>query len=78
MVSTDVQIVMFGGTDSSNAVFRETWVFDGKHWTHRQDIGPLPRFSHAMSYDVARRRIHATLSTLPSRSSVGIIRRISG
>jgi hypothetical protein len=48
-VSTDVQIALFGGMDSSNAVFRETWVFDGKHWTHRQDIGPLARFSHAMS-----------------------------
>jgi hypothetical protein len=57
MVSTDVQIVLFGGMDSSNAVFRETWVFDGKYWTHRQDIGPLPRFSHAMSYDTARRGI---------------------
>jgi hypothetical protein len=57
MVSTDVQIAMFGGMDSSNAVFRETWVFDGKHWTHRQDIGPLPRFSHAMSYDAPRRTI---------------------
>lgn len=30
MVSTDVQVAMFGGTDSSNAVFRETWVFDGQ------------------------------------------------
>jgi hypothetical protein len=57
MVSTDLQIAMFGGMDSSNAVLRETWVFDGKHWTHRQDIGPLPRFSHAMSYDTARRTI---------------------
>jgi hypothetical protein len=53
MVSTDLQIVLFGGMDSSNAAFRETWVFDGKHWTHRQDIGPLARFSHAMSYDAA-------------------------
>jgi hypothetical protein len=57
MVSTDLQIVLFGGMDSSNAVFRETWVFDGKHWTHRQDIGPLARFSHAMSYDAAHRTI---------------------
>ena len=33
MVSTDLQIVLFGGMDSSNAVFRETWVFDGSCWT---------------------------------------------
>jgi Galactose oxidase, central domain len=57
MVSTDLQIVLFGGMDASNAMFRETWVFDGKHWTHRQDIGPLARVSHAMSYDAARRTI---------------------
>jgi hypothetical protein len=57
MVSTDVQIALFGGMDSSNAVFRETWTFDGKHWTHRQDIGPVARFSHAMSFDAARRTI---------------------
>jgi hypothetical protein len=55
MVSTDVQIALFGGTDSSNAAFRETWTFDGEDWTHRQDIGPSPRFSHAMSFDAARR-----------------------
>jgi hypothetical protein len=62
MVSTDVQIAMFGGLDSTSAaptptVFRETWVFDGKRWTHRQDIGPGPRWAHAMAYDSARRTI---------------------
>jgi len=57
MVSTVVQIAMFGGMDDSNAVFRETWTFDGTHWTHRQDIGPLARLSHAMSFDAARRTI---------------------
>jgi hypothetical protein len=62
MVSTDVQISMFGGLDSANAapaptVFHETWVFDGKHWTHRQDIGPGPRWAHAMTFDSARRSI---------------------
>src|SRR5215472_11473443 len=57
MVSTDVQIALFGGVGSSSAVFGETWTFDGKHWTHRQDIGPVPRSSHAMSFDAARRTI---------------------
>jgi hypothetical protein len=45
MVSTDVQIAMFGGLDSTNpalapTAFREIWVFDGKRWTHHQDMGP--------------------------------------
>jgi hypothetical protein len=36
MVSTDVQIAMFGGIDSVNPapvpkVFHDTWCFDGKH-----------------------------------------------
>jgi Galactose oxidase, central domain len=57
MVSSDVQIALFGGMDSANAVFRDTWTFDGRHWTQRQDIGPLARFSHAMSFDAARRSI---------------------
>jgi hypothetical protein len=52
MVSTDVQIAMFGGLNSINTapaptIFHESWVFDGKHWTHRQDIGPGPRWAHA-------------------------------
>jgi hypothetical protein len=62
MVATDVQISMFGGLNSANTapaptVFHETWVFDGKRWTHRQDIGPGPRWGHAMAYDLARRSI---------------------
>ncbi len=62
MVSTDVQIAMFGGLNAMNAapaptVFHETWVFDGKYWTHRQDIGPSPRWAHAMACDTARRSI---------------------
>jgi hypothetical protein len=57
MISSDVQIALFGGTDSSNAAFGDTWTFDGKYWTDREDIGPLPRFSHAMAFDTARRTI---------------------
>jgi hypothetical protein len=61
MVSTDVQIAMFGGLNSFNTspptIFHESWVFDGKHWTHRQDIGPGPRWAHAMAFDTDRRNI---------------------
>jgi Galactose oxidase, central domain len=62
MVSTDVQIAIFGGLNSSKAspaptVFHESWVFDGKHWTHRQDIGPGPRCAHATAFDSTRRSI---------------------
>jgi hypothetical protein len=62
MISTDTQMSMFGGLNSANTapaptVFHETWVFDGQHWMHRQDIGPGPRWAHAMAYDAARRSI---------------------
>lgn len=39
------------------AVFGNTWEWDGKHWTHRQDFGPSPRWGHAMAYDSARQRL---------------------
>jgi hypothetical protein len=55
MVSSDVQTALFGGMGASSAVLRETWTCDGTHWTHRQDIGPVARFSHAMAFDAARR-----------------------
>jgi hypothetical protein len=57
MVSSDVQIALFGGMGASNAVSRETWTFDGTHWTHRQDIGPVARSSHALAFNTARRTI---------------------
>jgi hypothetical protein len=62
MVSTDAQIAMFGGLNSINTappptIFHESWVFDGKRWTHRQDIEPGPRWAHAMAFDTDRRNI---------------------
>ncbi len=52
-------IALFGGIDSINAspppaVFAATWEWDGKHWALVQDIGPGPRWRHAMTYDVKR------------------------
>lgn len=75
MVSTDVQIAIFGGLNSSNnspatTVFHESWVFDGKHWTHRQDIGPGPRWGHAMAFDSARRNI-VLFGGLPIFGAIG-------
>jgi hypothetical protein len=56
------RVALFGGIDSIAAspaplVFGNTWEWDGKHWTQRQDIGPGPRWLHAMAYDNIRRRI---------------------
>jgi len=62
MVSTDVQLVLFGGLDGANAqpppnLFDDSWTFDGTHWTQRQDIGPAGRWGHGMAFDASRRTI---------------------
>ena len=62
MVSTDAQLVLFGGLDGTNAqpppkLFDDSWTFDGALWTQRQDIGPAGRWGHGMAFDVTRRTI---------------------
>jgi hypothetical protein len=53
MVSMGDGIALFGGSPQSG----DTWEFDGKHWTQRQDIGPGPRSAHSMAFDIVRSRI---------------------
>jgi hypothetical protein len=48
------QVTLFGG---SPAFSRKTCQWDGSHWTEWQDIGPAPRWLHAMAYDSDRHRI---------------------
>ena len=50
---------MFGGRDSlgSAAPRGDTWVWDGKVWTQRQDIGPPGRSGHAVVFDTVRQRV---------------------
>jgi hypothetical protein len=55
-------VVLFGGVSSVDAtltpvVFGKSWEWDGKHWTQRQDIGPAPRWRHALAFDNKRGRI---------------------
>ncbi len=52
-------IALFGGIGSINpspapTVFATTWQWDGSHWSLMQDIGPGPRWRHAMTYDAKR------------------------
>ena len=37
--------------------FGDTWVWDGRHWTQIQDIGPGPRAGVGFAADEGRRRI---------------------
>ncbi|MEW6251503.1 MAG: hypothetical protein AB1716_12705 [Planctomycetota bacterium] len=49
--------VLFGGDASYYGAQQDTWEWDGNRWMQRSDIGPLPRYGHAMAYDVGRNRI---------------------
>jgi hypothetical protein len=44
-----------------------TWDWNGRHWTARQDMGPGPRFGHALAFDTVRARVvlFGGLSTSP-------------
>ncbi len=52
-------VVLFGGIDPANTAFDDTWEWNGSAWTLGHGGGgppnsPLPRFDHAMAYDIAR------------------------
>jgi hypothetical protein len=62
MVFKNERVELFGGLSSLDAsepptLFRDTWEWDGKRWTLRQDLGPGPRWGHAMAFDSARSRV---------------------
>jgi hypothetical protein len=48
-------MLLFGGKNDTT-FFKNTWEWDGKHWTQRQDIGPAARAYAAMAYDSTRQR----------------------
>src|SRR5262245_22291560 len=51
------RVVLFGGAGDANALFNDTWEWDGENWTQYEDIGPAPRSRHAMAYDAKRERV---------------------
>jgi hypothetical protein len=66
--------LLFGGVTSSPApapgeeLSRLSWEWDGAHWTLRQDMGPAPRWGHAIAFDSARGRpvLFGGFSALPA------------
>lgn len=62
LVGTDVQLTSFGGVQQLAPpriaqVLSGTWAFGEKFWTQRQDMGPSPRWGHAMAFDLTRRTL---------------------
>jgi N-acetylneuraminic acid mutarotase len=51
--SNRARTAMFGGS-AGDAVFSDTWEWDGSYWTQMDDIGPGSRIDHAMAFDDAR------------------------
>ena len=55
------RVILFGGSApgerGADDFFNDTWEWTGRLWKQRQDIGPHPRWSHAMSYDTVRKRL---------------------
>jgi len=64
--------LLFGGISSAPALANEelsrlSWECDGEHWTLRQDMGPAPRWGHALAFDSQRGRpvLFGGVSVLP-------------
>ena len=62
LVSTDAQLVLFGGLSSSAAnpppvLFNDSWSLSNGQWTQKQDMGPAGRWGHEMAFDLDRRAI---------------------
>jgi hypothetical protein len=59
--STRKCTVLFGGLAASPAQGTlappDTWEWDGKRWTQRQDMGPTSRLDAAMAFDSTRARV---------------------
>jgi Kelch motif len=52
------QVVLFGGSDSNNVFYNDTWVWDGINWTQKSPANtPTPRYIHAMAYDAAHGQV---------------------
>jgi hypothetical protein len=53
--------VLFGGTfqnqNGASIYLGDTWSWDGRFWTQRQDIGPQSRAGHAMAFDGGRKKM---------------------
>jgi len=71
-------MLLFGGISSAAAplgaeeLSRLSWEWDGEHWTLRQDMGPAPRWGHALAFDSQRGRavLFGGVSVLPGDPNV--------
>ncbi len=70
--------LLFGGVSTppppaaTQQLTRLSWEWDGAHWTLRQDMGPTPRWGHALAFDSARGRavLFGGFTSLPAHTGV--------
>ena len=70
--------LLFGGVSTppppaaTQQLTRLSWQWDGAHWTLRQDMGPAPRWGHALAFDSARARavLFGGFTLLPADTGV--------
>ena len=53
MVHTGKRTILFGGVNDipTSSLNRNTWDWNGKLWSQRQNMGPPSRAVHSMTYD---------------------------
>jgi hypothetical protein len=56
MARTQERTVLHGFPSEATGAM-QTWEWDGRLWTQRQDMGPSVRYGHALAYDSERDRV---------------------
>ena len=53
------RVLLFGGWTGNppTPAFHDTWDWDGRGWSLRQDMGPAERINHALAFDSFRGRV---------------------
>jgi hypothetical protein len=72
----DGGLILYGGLSTvfggpTHQILSDSWEFDGKRWTQRQDIGPGPLHEAAIAFDSLRARVvlFGGITTAPDGST---------
>ena len=49
--------LLFGGRDTSNNNYSDTWTFNGTSWTQHLGVGPAARYGHCLAYDSSHQHV---------------------
>jgi hypothetical protein len=64
------KVVLFGGIAESDAIFGDTWTWDGTTWTQASPASsPGARYGHAMAFDATRGEVVLFAGRLPNATT---------